>query len=82
MLDVYGQGHITLAAHVGAGIAFSESADNDWRSDSRRCVELRLGDALDQGGLVYPVESITTDRVWYVTIPQGHIRVRVLEDAD
>ena len=82
VVDVYGQGHTTLAVHMGAGIAFSESADNDWRSDSRRCVELRLGDALDQGGLVYPVTSITTDRVWYVTIPQGQIRVRVLGEAD
>jgi hypothetical protein len=39
-------------------------------------------DALDQGGLVYPVESITTDRVCYVTIPQGHVRVRVPGEAD
>ena len=80
--DVYGQGHTTLAVHVGAGLAFAETPDNDWRSDGRRCVELRLGDALDQGSLVYPVESITTERVWYVTIPQGRIRVRVLGEAD
>ena len=77
VIDVYGQGHTTLAVHLGAGLAFTESMDNDWRLDARRCVELRLGDALDQGGLVYPVESITTERVWYVTIPQGRIRVRV-----
>lgn len=80
--DVYGQGHTTLAVHVGAGLAFAETLNNDWRSDERRCVELRLGDALDQGGLVYPVESITTERVWYVTIPQGRIRVRVVGEAD
>ena len=79
VIDVFGQGHTTLAVHVGAGLAFAETVDNGWRSDARRCVELRLGDALDQGGLVYPVESITTERVWYVTIPQGKIRVRVLE---
>ena len=80
VIDVYGQGHTTLAVHVGAGLAFAETRDNDWRSDGRRCVELRLGDALDQGGLVYPVESITTERVWYVTIPKGQVRVRVIED--
>jgi len=80
--DVYGQGHVTLAVHLGAGLAFTESKDNDWRSDTRCCLELRLGDVLEQGGLIYPVESITTDRVWYVTIPQGHIRVRVLKEAD
>ena len=82
VIDVYGQGHTTLAVHVGAGIAFAGTPDNGWRSDGRRCVELRLGDALDQGGLVYPVESITTERVWYVTIPQGRIRVRVLGEAE
>ena len=61
VIDVYGQGHTTLAVHLGAGLAFAETPDNDWRSDGRRCVEFRLGDALDQGGLVYPVESITTE---------------------
>jgi hypothetical protein len=76
--DVYGQGHATLAVHIGAGLAFAESRDNDWRSAERHCVELRLGDALEQGGLIYPVESITTERVWYVTLPQGKIRVRDL----
>ena len=80
--DVHGEGHITLAVHLGAGLAFAEARDNDWHSDQRRCVELRLGDALDQGSLVYPVESITTERVWYVTIPQGKVRVRVLGGAD
>jgi hypothetical protein len=78
VIDVYGQGHTTLAVHVGAGLAFTETADNDWRSDGRRCVELRLGDALHLGGLVYPVESITTEQVWFVTMPQGKIRVRIL----
>ena len=82
VIDVYGQGHTTLAVHVGAGLSFAEASNNDWRSESRCCVELRLGDALDQGGLVYPVESITTERVWYVTIPQERIRVRVVGEAD
>lgn len=76
--DVYGQGHVTLAVHVGAGLAFAESKDNDWRSDTRCCLELRLGDVLEQGGLIYPVESITTEPVWYVTLPHGTIRVRDL----
>ena len=79
VIDVYGQGHSALAVHVGAGLAFAESVDNAWRSDGRRCVELQLGDVLGQGGVVYPVESITTEPVWYVTIPTGKVRVRLVE---
>ena len=78
VIDVYEQGHITLAVHIAAGLAFAESADNDWKTDERVSVELCLGDALEQGGLIYPVESITTERVWYVTLPKGTIRVRDL----
>ena len=78
VIDVYEQGHMTLAVHIAAGLAFAESPDNDWKTDERVSVELRLGDALEQGGLIYPVESITTSRVWYVTLPKGTVRVRDL----
>ena len=39
-------------------------------------VEIRLGDILEQGGLVYPVESVTVERAWYCTLPAGSIEVR------
>ena len=39
-------------------------------------VEIRLGDILKQGGLVYPVESVTVERAWYCTLPAGSIEVR------
>jgi len=76
VVDVYGGGNVTLALHVGAGLAFAESADNSWRADGRTCIELRLGDVLDQGGAIYPVESVIVERVWYVTLPAGKVRVR------
>jgi len=75
VVDVYSQGHVSLAEHMGPGLAFAESADNAWRSAERTCVELRLQDVLDQGGRIYPVESVTTERAWYVTLPQGSIPV-------
>lgn len=78
VVDVYSGGNITLALHVGAGLAFAESADNSWRADGRRCIELRLGDVLAQGGAIYPVESVIVEKVWYVTLPAGKIRVRAL----
>jgi len=39
-------------------------------------VEVRLKDILAQGGLVYPVESVTVERVWYCTLPRGSEEVR------
>jgi hypothetical protein len=44
-------------------------------------VEVRLDDVLRQGGLVYPVESVTVERSWYCTLPAGHIEVRVVPQS-
>ena len=75
IVDVYEGGHGSLASHMGPGLAFSESKENEWKSSDRTAVEIRLQDALEQGGRIYPVESIITDRVWYLTLPKGHVRV-------
>jgi hypothetical protein len=76
VVDVYGEGHLSLAAHVGAGLAFAASADQ-WTADDRVAVAVRLGDVLAQGGRVYPVESVITEQVWYCTLPAGSVRVRI-----
>jgi hypothetical protein len=39
-------------------------------------VEIRLDDVLRQGGLVYPVESVTVERAWYCTLPTETVDVR------
>jgi len=39
-------------------------------------VEVTVGDILRQGGLVYPVESVEVERVWYFTLPNGSVEVR------
>jgi hypothetical protein len=39
-------------------------------------VQVRLDDILQQGGLIYPVESVTVERVWYCTLPSGSVEVR------
>jgi hypothetical protein len=76
VVDVYGGGFTCLAETVGAGLAFVEAADNEWRAEGRTAVSLRLGDALAQGGRLYPVESVITERTWYVTMPSGSMGVR------
>ena len=81
VVDVYGGGHIAVAEQVGAGLAFAEQRENQWGSPDRKCVEVLLGDVLAQGGLVYPVESVVTERVWYLTLPTGAVQVREVRPA-
>ena len=79
VVDVYSQGHICLAQQVGPGLAFAESQDNEWRGSGRKVVELLLQDVLDQGGCIYPVESVITEPVWYFTLPDGEVPVRTVD---
>lgn len=76
VINVYKDDHIWLAAQIGAGLAFAETAENEWKAAGRIGIEVRLQDLLDQGGLIYPVQSIITERVWYFTLPSGSVRVR------
>ena len=39
-------------------------------------VEVRLADILEQGGLIYPVESVSVERAWYCTLPASSVEVR------
>ena len=45
-------------------------------STDRVEVEVRVEDILRQGGLVYPVESVTVERAWYFPLPRGSVEVR------
>jgi len=76
IVDLYRGGHIVVADQAGPGLAFAERADHQWHGEDRMQVEVRLEDVLAQGGLVYPVESVVTEKVWYVTLPAGSIRAR------
>jgi hypothetical protein len=39
-------------------------------------IEVRLAEILQQGGRIYPVESVTVERAWYCTLPTGSVEVR------
>ena len=60
----------------GRALVEAETRENEWRSGNRRSVSVRLQDALDEGCLLYPVESIVTDRAWYLTLPAGQLSVQ------
>ena len=61
---------VEMRALQARGGGAGKSAEN--------CVDVQvlLGDILRQGGLIYPVESVTVDRVWYCTLPSGSAEVR------
>lgn len=88
--DVYGQGYLVQAEQVGPGLAFAESTGPNWQetmemramksrerlgAQDRVEVEVRLQDILRQGGLIYPVESVTVERAWFCTLPEGSVLV-------
>jgi hypothetical protein len=93
VIDVYGQGHLTQAEQAGPGLAFAQSERPNWQetmemrairqgkgaSSDRVEVWVRLGDVLGQGGLIYPVESVTVERVWYFTLPAASVNVHELK---
>lgn len=59
--------------------ALKEGHDkSDATAGDRIEVEVRLEDLLGQGGLMYPVESVTVERAWYFTLPQGSIEVQAV----
>ena len=94
VIDVYGQGYIVQADQVGPGLAFAETPRPNWQETMEMRtlkagqgggiqlppveVEVRLQDILNQGGLVYPVESVTVERAWYCTLPAEGIAVRTV----
>jgi hypothetical protein len=91
VVDVYGNGYVMQAEEAGPGLAFAESPSPNWqetvemravRSGHHPAagdlveVEVRLGDVLRQGGLIYPVESVSVERAWYITLPADSVDVR------
>lgn len=96
VVDIYGQGHLVQAEAVGKGLAFAESALPAWQETMELRairspggqkpldtveVAVRIGDVLAQGGLIYPIESVTVEKAWYCTLPAGSIEVREVRPA-
>lgn len=79
VIDIYGAGHTVTAESCGPGLAFTDHPHTDWDEEDRIRVEVRLGDMLDQGAMMYPVNSVIIDRVWFVTLPTGRIPTRTVD---
>ena len=68
---------MTLASEIGAGLAFALSKDSRFKAPERKCVSVRLGDILDQGGAIYKDESSGEPSSWYLTMPEGKVKITI-----
>jgi len=87
VVDVYGPGYVVQAEQLGPGLAFAAEPSINWQetvelrairgmqNQANIEVEVMVRDLLAQGGLMYPVESVTVERAWYFTLPAGSIEV-------
>jgi hypothetical protein len=92
VVDIYGAGYIMQAEEAGPGLAFIDSASPNWQetvemrtlrasqearaASDRVEVEVSVEEILNQGGLMYPVESVAVEKAWYFTLPSGFVEVR------
>lgn len=68
------------ATEIGQGISFLSEQEEEYESDERVCVEVKLGDILNQGGLVYSVTSLPSYiKAFFCTLPEGKVRVTVID---
>ncbi len=88
--DIYGKGHVVQAEDLGPGLTFAMTWAHSWQQTmemrvafgasgvpvDRVGVKVRVADLLAQGGLIYPVHSVSGERAWYCTLPTGSIEVR------
>ncbi len=77
VIDHYGQGHSMPASEFGPGLAFALARESRFKSQSRKCVSVKLGDILDQGGVIYKDQSSGEPNSWFLTMPNGRVRITI-----
>jgi hypothetical protein len=78
VVDHYAQGHSMPAREFGPGLAFALSKENRFKSSEKKCVSIRLGDILNQGGKLYQDQSSGEPDSWFMTMPQGSVNVIIV----
>jgi hypothetical protein len=80
IIDRYhGFWEVFIASEIGQGISFLSSMEEEYNRPDRVCVEIRLKDVLDQGGLVYKVTSLPAYiNAFFCTVPEGRLKVTLI----
>ncbi len=58
-------------------LAFQLTKESRFKSDNRKCVSVRLGDILDQGGVIYKDQSSGEPDSWFLTMPNGKVKITI-----
>ena len=59
VVDAYkGHGHVFLASEIGQGLSFLSEPLDEYEKVDRICVSVKIGDLINQGGLIYKVTSL------------------------
>ena len=78
VIDIYNQGHKTMAKNVGTGLAFTTETEEEFSDDEKILVEIKINQIIDMDGLIYKDVSTYTGNSLFCTIPGGKIEVKVI----
>ncbi len=74
-----GGGHSIHASNIGPGLAFTLVAEEDYKTPHKVCIEVKIKDIIEQGGLIYKVTSVPAHiNAFFFTLPQGKVKVKVV----
>jgi hypothetical protein len=67
---------VFIASEIGQGLSFLSNMEEEYESADRVCVEIKIHDVLDQGGLIYSVTSLPAYiKAFFFTLPEGSVKV-------
>ena len=76
----HGFWEVFKASEIGQGISFLSNREAEYESHDRVCVEIRLKDVLDQGGLIYSVTSLPAYiKAYFCTLPDSKVKVNLVK---
>lgn len=76
----HGFWEVFIASEIGQGISFLSKREPEYERPDRVCVEIRLKDVLDQGGLIYNVTSLPAYiNAYFCTLPDTKVRVNLVK---
>lgn len=74
----HGFSEVSIASEIGQGLSFLSTKEDEYDRPDRVCIEMKLKDVLDQGGLVYTVTSLPAYiKAYFCALPEGKVKVIV-----
>jgi hypothetical protein len=75
--DIYNSGHIFKASELGMGLSFTTEIEKSFKTDEHVLISVRICDIIDQEGMIYPDKSTYTLNAFYLTMPEGFVKVEL-----